>query len=100
MTLGKISDKDMRHCHFLKSICDIGGPHQGPHDCRDYVHTTPVPGQSEGIEPTLCTDHVGLEITVDLRIAWPFSRLSIIIYGRKNGLFAAILLILVLSTNN
>ena len=30
MTLGIISDKDMRHCHFLKSTCDIGGPHQGP----------------------------------------------------------------------
>ena len=26
MTLEKISDKDMRHCHFLKSTCDIGGP--------------------------------------------------------------------------
>ena len=26
MTLGKINDKDMRHCHFLKSTCDIGGP--------------------------------------------------------------------------
>ena len=20
----------MRHCHFLKTTCDIGGPHQGP----------------------------------------------------------------------
>ena len=26
MTLRNISDKDMRHCHFLKSTCDIGGP--------------------------------------------------------------------------
>ena len=26
MTLGKISDKDMRHCHFLKLTCDIGNP--------------------------------------------------------------------------
>ena len=26
MTLGKISDKDMRHCHYLKSTCDIGDP--------------------------------------------------------------------------
>ena len=26
MTLGKISDRDMRHCHFLKSTCDIGDP--------------------------------------------------------------------------
>ena len=30
MTWGKISDKDMQHCHFLKSTCDIGDPHQGP----------------------------------------------------------------------
>ena len=26
MTLGEISDKDMQHCHFLKSTCDIGDP--------------------------------------------------------------------------
>ena len=26
MTLKKISDRDMRHCHFLKSTCDIGNP--------------------------------------------------------------------------
>ena len=26
MTLGKISDKDIRHYHFLKSTCDIGDP--------------------------------------------------------------------------
>ena len=26
MTLGKLSDRDMRHCHFLKSTCDIGTP--------------------------------------------------------------------------
>ena len=26
MTLRKISDKDMRHCHFLKSTGDIGDP--------------------------------------------------------------------------
>ena len=31
MTLGKISDKDMGHGHFLKSTCDIGGsPIKGP----------------------------------------------------------------------
>ena len=26
MTLRKISDRDMWHCHFLKTICDIGHP--------------------------------------------------------------------------
>ena len=26
MTYEKIRDKDMRHCHFLKAPCDIGGP--------------------------------------------------------------------------
>ena len=26
MTLWKISDRDMRHCHFLNSTCDIGDP--------------------------------------------------------------------------
>ena len=26
VTLEKISDNDMRHCHFLKLTCDIGGP--------------------------------------------------------------------------
>ena len=31
VTKGKIIDSDMQHCHFLKSICDIGDPHQGPH---------------------------------------------------------------------
>ena len=30
MTLGKISDKDIRHCHFLKSTCDNAGPYEGP----------------------------------------------------------------------
>ena len=27
-TLGKVSDGDMRHCHFLKSTLDIGDPLQ------------------------------------------------------------------------
>ena len=26
MTLGETSDKDLRHCHFLKSTCDIAPP--------------------------------------------------------------------------
>ena len=26
MTLENINDKDMQHCHFLKSTCSIGGP--------------------------------------------------------------------------
>ena len=30
MTLWKISDKDIRQCHFLKSTCNIGPPRQGP----------------------------------------------------------------------
>ena len=30
-TLVKISDSDRRHCHFLKSTCDVGdAPHQAP----------------------------------------------------------------------
>ena len=24
------SDRDMQHCHFLKSTCNIGDPQQGP----------------------------------------------------------------------
>ena len=28
--MGKVSDKDMRHCFFLKLTCDIRTPHQGP----------------------------------------------------------------------
>ena len=30
MILKKISDRDMRHCRFSKSPCDIGTPYQGP----------------------------------------------------------------------
>ena len=30
VTLSKITDKDMRHCHFLKSTCNIGDLHQWP----------------------------------------------------------------------
>ena len=31
MILGKINHGNMRHCHFIKSTCDIGDhPHQGP----------------------------------------------------------------------
>ena len=26
VTLEKMNDKDMQHCHFLKSRCYIGGP--------------------------------------------------------------------------
>ena len=33
VTLREKSDRDMRHCHFLKSICDIGDPtSSAPHD--------------------------------------------------------------------
>ena len=30
LTFGKIIDKDMQHCNFLKSTFNIGGPNQGP----------------------------------------------------------------------
>ena len=31
VTLRKIKNSDMQHCHFLQSTCDIGDPpHQGP----------------------------------------------------------------------
>ena len=30
---GILSDRDVRHSHFLKSTCDIRTPRQGPHPC-------------------------------------------------------------------
>ena len=27
VTMGKTSDRDMRHCHFLNSTCDFLDPH-------------------------------------------------------------------------
>ena len=30
VTLGEMRDIDMRQCNFLKSTCEIGGPHQSP----------------------------------------------------------------------
>ena len=40
-TFGKKAKTDMRHCHFLKSTCDIlGTPYQGPTDitCQSDRH--------------------------------------------------------------
>ena len=42
VTLGKISDKDMQHRHFLKSTWDIEGPQQAPkhlHVCTVIIIT-------------------------------------------------------------
>ena len=38
MTLVKVSDKDMQHCHFLKLTRDIGGPPSGAPYMENNVH--------------------------------------------------------------
>ena len=40
MTMGKISDSEMRHCHFLKSTCDIGDPTSRAPRYRDTADPT------------------------------------------------------------
>ena len=44
VTLRKISDNDMRHCHFLKSTCDIGDPSSRATPCVHVLRNT----QEEG----------------------------------------------------
>ena len=48
MTLRKISDKDMEHCLFLKSTCDIGGPSlRAPgFEFRGVAHVCTLPSNS------------------------------------------------------
>ena len=44
VTLGKISDNDMRHCHLLKSTCDTGGdPIKSPKIVRGGSRVTATP---------------------------------------------------------
>ena len=55
MTLGKISDKDMQHCHFQKSTCDIGdSPSRAPilsqHHPRHHPSLFPIPSSAAHAE--------------------------------------------------
>ena len=55
MTLRKIGDRDIRHYHFLKSTCDIGGYHKGPH-----LSPHPTGGPGPVCPPIMETEGVGV----------------------------------------